>query len=105
MNQRIKRARKGKGAQDLGASTMQTGGHVVAHSRDAEPVVRVPQKTTGDVPAEQSQGLAKASPFFKKLSEVLPKSKADEKKALAEATEDPLEVAEESSKDEETDAD
>jgi hypothetical protein len=89
MNQRVKRSNKGKGEQDISGSTMHTGGHVSSHSREADPVVRTPQKATGDVPAEKSKGLAKASPFFKKLKDtVKPKSKAEEKKALAEASED-----------------
>jgi len=86
MNQRSKRARDRK-KQDLNSATMHTGGHLASHSRKADPVVRTPQKATGDVPAEKIKGLAKASPFFKKVKEALPKSKAEEKKVIAEATE------------------
>jgi hypothetical protein len=75
---------------------MATGGHVVHYNRGQEPVVRIPQKTTGDVPAEQAAGLAKASPFFKKLAEVMPKTKAEEKKVVAEAIVKPV-VAEDQS--------
>jgi hypothetical protein len=89
MNQRSKRARDRKRAgQDVGAAVMSTGGHVVSHRRDAEPVVRTPAKTTGDVSGEKVGGVAKASPFFRKLGEVVnPKSKTEEKRAIAEATE------------------
>lgn len=105
MNQRSKRARDRKHGQDIGASTMSTGGHVVSHRRGADPVVRTPQKATGDVPGDKAQGIAKASPFFKKLKEVVqPKSKAEEKKVIAEATEDPLAKAEEESKEEAKDS-
>lgn len=91
MNQRSKRARKGKGDQNIGASTMHTGGHVVSHGRSQEPEVRLPQKATGDVPSEKSQGLAKASPYFKKVEDVMPqpKSKSEEKRIIAQATEKP----------------
>ena len=84
MSQRIKRAQERKND----GSTFNTGGYVVHHDRDEQPVVRVPQKTTGDVPAEKLSGVAKASPFFKKLDEpVKPKNKQDEKKVIAEAVE------------------
>ena len=82
MSQRLSRAKDRKNQE---GSTMSTGGLIVHHNRGQEPVVRVPQKATGDVPAEQAQGLAKASPFFKKLAEIAPKTKADEKKVVAEA--------------------
>ena len=52
MNQRIRRGRgKGKG-QRIDASTVNTGGYVANHSRDAEPEVRVRQKASGDVSPE-----------------------------------------------------
>lgn len=91
MNQRSKRARdRRRSGQDVGASTMHTGGHIAFHRRAADPVVRTPQRATGDVPGDKAQGLAKASPFFKKLGEVLsPQSKTDEVQAIAEATEAP----------------
>lgn len=96
MNQRQKRARdRRREGQDIGASTMHTGGHVASHRAGAEPVVRTPQKATGDVQGDKAQGLAKASPFFKKLKEIVkPQSKADEKQAIASATEDPITEAE-----------
>ncbi len=84
MSQRIRRAQDRKNNQ-IGGSTMATGGHVVHHDRGQDPIVRVPQKATGDVPEEKLAGVAKASPFFKKLAEVLPKSKAEEQKAVAES--------------------
>ena len=87
MNQRSKRSSDRK-IQDIGASVMATGGHVVSHKPKEEPVVRTPQRATGDVPADKVEGLAKASPAFKKVEEVVkPKTKADEKKAIAKATE------------------
>ena len=103
MNQRSKRARDRRRAeQDIGASAMNMGGHIASHRRDADPVVRVPQKTTGDVSPEKAKGLAKASPFFKKLTETLsPRTKAEEKNAIEESTE---EVVDEKD-DEEEDAD
>ena len=67
---------------------MHTGGHVASHSRTSDPVVRVPQKATGDVPAEKISGAAKASPFFKELKEVLPTSKKEEQKVIAQAVEE-----------------
>ncbi len=89
MNQRQKRARDRRRSQDIGASTIQTGGHVAHHRRGSDPVVRTPQKATGDVPGDKARGLAKASPFFKKLKDVVsPKSQDDEKKAIAGAKED-----------------
>jgi hypothetical protein len=88
MNQRVKKSNKGKGNQDISASVMNTGGHVVSHSRDNEPVIRTPQKATGDVPAEKLQGLAKASPFLKKIKDVVtPKSKEEERRVIAQSTE------------------
>ena len=42
-------------------------------------------KSTGDVSSE-NPGFAKASPFFQKLDELKPKSKAEEKKVIAEAS-------------------
>lgn len=83
MSQRIRRAKDRK--NDIDSSTMATGGHVVHHSRETNPVVRVPQKTTGEVPGEKLAGLAKASPFFKPIAEIKPSSKAEEQKAIAEA--------------------
>ena len=80
MSQRIRRAQGRK-------ATMATGGFVSHHDRGEQPEVRVPQRATGDVPGEQLGGLAKASPFFKKLAEVQPPSKAAEQKAIAEASE------------------
>jgi len=89
MNQRSKRARDRKSGQNnVGTSFLNTGGHVVSHGRGVEPIVLTPQKTTGDVPAEKTSGLAKASPFFQKLKDVLPKSKTEEKKVIAEAVEE-----------------
>jgi len=65
---------------------MATGGHVVHHDRGETPVVRTPpSKATGDVSGNPA-GFAQASPFFKKLEQEKPKSKADEKKAIAEAS-------------------
>ncbi len=89
MNQRQKRARDRRRAQDIGASTMQTGGHLAQHRRGSDPVIRTPQKATGDVPGDKARGLAKASPFFKKLKAVIaPKGPEEEKKALAGAKEE-----------------
>ena len=86
MNQRAKRSNKGKG-NDLAGVTLQTGGHVAKHVPNEEPEVKAPQKTTGDVKDKKLTGLAKASPFFKDLKDkVLPKSKEDEKKAIAKST-------------------
>ncbi|MCV0439716.1 MAG: hypothetical protein K5880_13905 [Hydrogenophaga sp.] len=103
MNQRSKRARDRKRGQDIGASTMHTGGHVAAHRRGADPVVRTPLKATGDIQGDKAQGLAKASPFFKKLGEIVkPKSKEEEKQVIASATEDPVGEAEQESQEEET---
>lgn len=86
MSQRIRRAQDRKNQID--GSTMSTGGHVVRYDRGEAPVVRVPQKATGDVPGDKLTGLAKASPFFQKLAEVLPPTKAEEQKAIAEASEE-----------------
>lgn len=69
---------------------MNTGGHVASHRRGAAPVVRTPQKATGDVPAEKMLGAAKASPAFRELKEVLPVTKVEEKKVIAKATEKPV---------------
>jgi hypothetical protein len=103
MNQRVKRSKKRK-HQDIGGSVMHTGGHLASHRRDAEPVVRTPQKTTGDVPGEKAKGLAKASPFFKKLGAKLnPRSKEEEKKIIAAATEDPIGRVEETLKQDDED--
>ena len=86
MNQRIKRSSR-KNDQDITFSSMHTGGHISQHSREAEPKVRVPQKTTGDVKDEKLSGLAKASPLFQKPKEILkPKTKKDEEKVLAKNT-------------------
>ena len=90
MNQRNKRSSDRKRIQDISASTMHTGGHVAAHRRGVAPEVRVPQKVTGDVPAEKIAGAAKASPYFKELKEVIPTTKAEEKKVVAKATEKPV---------------
>lgn len=87
MNQRSRRAKKGKGVQDISGATINTGGLIARHDRGKDPEIRVPQKTTGDIPAEKAKGLAKASPLFKKLKElVLPESKVDEAQAVAEAS-------------------
>lgn len=90
MNQRSKRSSDRKRIQDISMSVMHTGGHVAAHRRGVEPEIRVPQKTTGDVPAEKVAGIAKASPYFKELKEVMPTSEAEEKKVVAKATEKPV---------------
>jgi len=88
MNQRVNRSKKGKGENNIGGSTINTGGHVAHHARGKETVVKTPQKATGDVPAKKLSGLAKASPFFEKVKEVVkPKTKAEEKQAIAKATE------------------
>lgn len=107
MNQRSKRARdRRRAGQDIGASTMHTGGHVASHRRNADPVVRTPQKATGDVQGDKAHGLAKASPFFQKLKEVVkPSSKEDEAKAIAGATEDPVVENDETEDENEEDAD
>ena len=83
MNQRIKKFRDRK-AQDTSNVSINTGGHVVQHSAGRDPVVRTPQKATGNLP---DRGFAKASPLFKKIDEVVPLSKEEEKKAIAESTE------------------
>ena len=88
MNQRSKRASDRKRGQDIGASVMNTGGHVASHRRGSAPVVRTPQKTTGDVSPEKLLGAAKASPAFKELKETAPISKTEEKKVIAKATEE-----------------
>ena len=63
MSQRIKKAMDRK-------ATINVGGNIVAHSREGNPEV---------------MGLAKASPLFKKFEEeVIPASKAEEAKAIAE---------------------
>ncbi len=82
MNQRSKRASDRK-------ATMATGGNIVHHQRGEDPEIRV-QKATGDV---KPSGLAKASPFFKPLDAGLkkPKSTADEKNIIANATEQVIE--------------
>lgn len=105
MNQRQKRARDRRRAeQDIGASTMHTGGHVASHRRSSEPVVRTPQKATGDVPGDKARGLAKASPFFQRLTDIVkPKSKDEEAKAIAGATEDPVGQAEEEAQERDED--
>jgi hypothetical protein len=89
MNQRSKRALERKrAAQDVSSAAFQTGGHVAAHRRGEDAQVRVPQKATGDVSPEKASGLAKASPFFKKLSEVVkPSTKEEERKVIAASTE------------------
>lgn len=43
----------------------------------------VQKQTPGDVP-EKSKGLAKASPFFKKVNEKKQQTKAEQKKAIEE---------------------
>lgn len=93
MNQRVKRAKKGKG-QDISGATMSTGGHVVKHDRGVEPVVRTPQKTNGDVSGKNLAGLAKASPLFQKIAGMIPKSKDEEKKIVASAVEEVVEEKE-----------
>mgnify|MGYP001569948619 CR=1 FL=1 len=100
MSQRIRRAKDRKNG-----ATMSTGGHIVHHDRGEEVVVRTPpMKSTGNIPGEQP-GFAKASPFFKKLAEVMPpKSKAEEKKVIAEASKPVQPVIEEDEKDEDNEA-
>ena len=91
--------RKAKNHNKLESSTMQTGGHVVHHSREHDPIVKVPQKATGDVSGEKMGGLAKASPFFQPLEEIeVPATPAAEQKAIAESTVEEV-------KDEEVDED
>lgn len=73
---------------NINGSSMATGGFVTHHDRGENPVVRVPQKTTGDLAQPLPIGLAKASPSFKKVEEEsTPKTKEDEKKAIAESVE------------------
>ena len=85
MNQRVNRSKKGKG-QDVSGATLSTGSHVVRHDRGKETDVRSLQKATSDASAEREKGLAKASPFFKKVRDaILPKSKDEEAKAVAKA--------------------
>jgi len=96
MNQRQKRARdRRRSDQNIGSSVMSTGGHLASHSRGAAPVVRTPQKATGDVPGSKAKGIAKASPMFKKLKEVVtPKTKKEEQRVIAKATEKKVEKQE-----------
>ena len=85
MNQRLRRQRDGK--NNLGIVTVQTGGHVAQHRANEDAEVKVPQKATGDVKDEKLKGLAKASPFFKKVKEaVKPVTKKEEQKIIAKAT-------------------
>lgn len=100
MNQRVRRAQDRKKTD---GSTMATGGHVVHHNRGEQPVVRVPQKATGEVPGDSQHGLAKASPFFKKLAEVLPPTKAEERKAIAEASKEIVDSEIETQEEQEAD--
>jgi hypothetical protein len=79
MSQRIKRSQDRK-------MTISTGGLVAQHGRGEAPVVRVPQKVTGDIKPELPKGLAKASPFLKKIEPVVPTSEKDEKDAIAKAS-------------------
>jgi len=83
MNQRIKRSRNRK---DF--STMATGGHVVNHAPKQEAEVRTPSKATGDVKGDNLSGLAKASPFFKKVTErVLGRTEKEKAEAIEENVE------------------
>ena len=98
MSQRIRRAQGRK-------ATMATGGLVSHHNRGEVPEVRVPQRATGDVSGENLPGLAKASPFFKKLAEMQPPTKAAEQKAIAEAIEDVVDDEPEEVENDEQEAD
>lgn len=106
MNQRSKRARDRKRAetgQDLSASAVNTGGFVSMQRRGETPEVRMPEKATGDVPAEKASGLAKASPFFRAVKDALnPRSKEEEQKAIAESTESKDASSQEDEEDETT---
>ncbi len=88
MNQRLRKSLEKRRTQnDISGATINTGGLIARHDRGKDPEVRVPQKVTGELPAEKAAGLAKASPLFKELKDVVvPESKADEAKAVAEAT-------------------
>lgn len=86
MNQRSKRSNKGKG-NNLDGMTLNTGGHVAKHMPNEEPEVKVPQKVTGDIKDEKLTGLAKASPFFKKVKDAIkPVTQKEETKIIAKAT-------------------
>ena len=86
MSQRIKRAKDHN--TDKTGSTFNTGGIVVRHNGVDEAIVKVPHKTTGDIPEDKMVGLAKASPFFKNIEEVTkPKTKEEENKIVASSVE------------------
>lgn len=82
MNQRIRRSQMRKSS----GISINTGGHIVNYTPEKEIVVRVPPKVTGDI-QDQPKGLAKASPNFKQIEPIKPKNKKDEKKVIAESTE------------------
>lgn len=91
MNQRQKRARdRRRAGQDVSRSFFGTGSFVSSNRRGDEAIVKMPQKATGDVQDEQVTGLAKASPFFRKLEEepVVPETKEEEKRIIASAVEE-----------------
>lgn len=91
MNQRVKRSAKGKGLseepkQNLRGATLSTGSHVVKHDRGENVQVKSLQKATGDADKAKQKGLAKASPFFKRLKDKFtPQTKEDEAKTIAQS--------------------
>ena len=65
--------------------SVHTGGFGARHARGKDPVIEVPPKITGDVKDHKLSGLAKASPFFNRVKEIIqPKTQEEEKKTIAE---------------------
>lgn len=83
MNQRIK---KSKENNNISGSTFGTGGYVVHHDGNTDPVVNVPERIIAVDSVGGPGGFAKASPIFKKIEEITHSTAEDEQKALASAT-------------------
>jgi hypothetical protein len=83
MSQRLKRAKNRNKGNNVGFIAASTGSFGTRMSRGEPTEVEVPKKVTGDVRNDKMKGLAKASPFFKKVRDKITPSKEDEKKALA----------------------
>ena len=77
MNQRVRRSSKKKNRIDF--VSMATGGHNTLRGTDGKGEVQVPKPTE----KPKKKGLAKGSPFFKRLKKTEVPSALDQGKALA----------------------
>jgi hypothetical protein len=83
MNQRSRRANKGKGNK-MDFISVNTGGHQSRMTPKTSDVQLPPFKVTGEIPEDELKGLAKASPNFKRIEPVNKISAEEQRKIIEE---------------------